>query len=252
MRWHWLSLRGTGPSLLLLVLVLLPACGTMQATTQAGPPSPTVTPAPPSQPVSFSTQDSVTLNGILYGQGTHAIILSNEGDNNTLAWEPIALKLASRGYLVLVYSYRPMGTTIDGQAAHALLDLRATIVFLRNRNVAGITLIGSSLGGIVSIKEAALEKLDALVAISALVDYQEVHTSDAELQRITCPKLIVTSDQNDPFTGDMLHLYEVTPDPKEERVYPGRKHGLALFQGDSGHDLQATLLQFLQHYVPVN
>ena len=94
--------------------------------------------------------------------------------------------------------------------------------------------------------------MPALVAISALVDYQDIHTSDAELQQITCPKLIVTSDQNDPFTGDMLHMFDVTPAPKEKRVYPGRKHGLALFQGDSGPDLQASLMQFMQQYVPVN
>ena len=79
-----------------------------------------------------------------------------------------------------------------------------------------------------------------------------IELSDAELQRITTPKLFVTSDQNDPFTSDTYHMFDVTPQPKEERIYPGRRHGLALFQGTSGPDLLSALRQFLQHYAPVN
>src|SRR5216683_3083347 len=88
--------------------------------------------------------------------------------------------------------------------------------------------------------------------ISAPVAFEDVQLSDAELQRITTPKLFVTSDQNDPFTSDTYHMFDVTPQPKEERIYPGRRHGLALFQGTSGPDLLSALRQFLQHYVPVN
>jgi len=47
-------------------------------------------------------------------------------------------------------------------------------------------------------------------------------------------------------------MFNVTPQPKEERIYPGRRHGLALFQGTSGPDLLSALRQFLQHFAPVN
>src|SRR4029077_14767747 len=97
---------------------------------------------------------------------------------------------------------------------------------------------GSSLGGLISLKEATAEHFDALVPISAPVAFEDVQLSDAELQRITTPKLFVTSDQNDPFTSDTYHMFDVTPQPKEERIYPGRRHGLALFQGTSGPDLR--------------
>ena len=242
---------------LLVLLTLLCGCGTTQeaAPTRSAAtptPSPTATAAPVTQEVSFVTSDGVTLSGTLYGQGTRAIILSNEGDNNAFAWVPVAQQLATLGYLVLGYAYRPQVATANGLPSQGLRDLRAAIAFIHTGHVTGITLMGSSLGGLISLKEATAEHFDALVPISAPVAFGDVQLSDAELQRLTTPKLFVTSDQNDPFTSDTYHMFAVTPQPKEERIYPGRRHGLALFQGTSGPDLLSALRQFLQRYVPVN
>ena len=242
---------------LLVLLTLLSGCGTAQEavpTRSAVTPthSPTATAAPVTQEVSFVTSDGVTLSGTLYGQGTRAIILSNEGDNDAFAWVPVAQQLATLGYLVLGYSYRPEVATANGLSSQGLRDLRAAVAFIHTRHVTGITLMGSSLGGLISLKEATAEHFDALVPISAPVAFGDVQLSDAELQRLTSPKLFVTSDQNDPFTSDTYHMFAVTPQPKAERIYPGRRHGLALFQGTSGPDLLSALRQFLQRYVPVN
>jgi alpha/beta superfamily hydrolase len=204
------------------------------------------------QQVSIVTSDGVTLLGTLYGQGTRAIILSNEGDNDAFAWVPMAQQFASMGYLVLGYSYRPEVSTADGLPSQGLRDLRAAIAFIQSRHVTGITLMGSSLGGLISLKEATTERFDALVSISAPVAFEDVQLSDAELRRITTPKLFVTSDLNDPYTSDTYHMFNVTPQPKEERIYPGRIHGLALFQGTSGPDLLSALRHFLQRFAPVN
>jgi dienelactone hydrolase len=164
----------------------------------------------------------------------------------------MAEQLATQGYLVLGYAYRPEVATANGLPSQGLRDLRAAIAFVQTHHVSGITLMGSSLGGLISLKEATTEHFDALVPISSPVAFEDVQLSDAELQRITTPKLFVTSDQNDPFTSDTYHMFNVTPKPKEERIYPGRRHGLALFQGTSGPDLQSVLRQFLQHYAPIN
>ena len=215
-------------------------------------PSPTAPPVLVTQQVSFVTSDGVTLSGTLYGQGTRAIILSNEGDNNSFAWVPMAQQLATLGYLVLGYSYRSQVATANGLPSQGLRDLRAAIAFIHTHHVTGITLMGSSLGGLISLKEATAEQFDALVPISAPVAFEDVQLSDTELQRITTPKLFVTSDQNDPYTSDTYHMFDVTPQPKEERIYSGRRHGLALFQGTSGPDLLSALRHFLQHYAPVN
>ena len=241
----------------LVLLTLLSGCGTSQgaaptrsATTLTQ--SPTATSVLVTQQVSFVTSDGVTLSGTLYGQGTRAIVLSNEGDNNSFAWVPMAQQLATLGYLVLGYAYRPQVATANGLPSQGLRDLRAAIAFIHTHHVTGITLMGSSLGGLISLKEATTEHFDALVPISAPVAFEDVQLGDTELQRITTPKLFVTSDQNDPFTSDTYHMFDVTPQPKEERIYPGRRHGLALFQGTAGPDLLSALRHFLQHYAPVN
>ena len=246
------------PLLFLLVLsTLLSGCGTSPGaaptrSAATATPSPTATPVLVTQQVSFVTSDGVTLSGTLYGQGTRAIILSNEGDNNSLTWVPMAQQLATLGYLVLGYSYRPQVATANGLPSQGLRDLRAAIAFIHTHHVRGITLMGSSLGGLIILKETTAEHFDALVPISAPVAFEDVQLSDAELQHIATPKLFVTSDQNDPFTSDTYHMFDVTPQPKEERIYPGRRHGLALFQGASGPDLLSTLRRFLQRYAPVN
>jgi pimeloyl-ACP methyl ester carboxylesterase len=254
----YLSRHEAAPLLFLLVLLtLFSGCGTSQgaAPTRSAAtlaPSLTTTPLVVTRQVSFVTSDGLTLSGTLYGQGTRAIILSNEGDNDAFAWVPMAQQLATLGYLVLGYAYRPQVATASGLPSQALRDLRAAISFMHTLHTSGITLMGSSLGGLISLKEATTGHFDALVPISAPVAFEGVQLSDTELRSISTSKLFVTSDLNDPYTSDTCHMFAVTPQPKVERIYPRRRHGPALFQGTSGPDLLFTLRQFLQRYAPVN
>lgn len=250
------TLRSSTAFLWLLAIGFLSACGTSQraapTVTQTVRQSPSATPTVPAQPVSFPSEKGVTLQGVLYGQGTRGVILSNEGNNDSGPWLPVAQQLAQKGYLVLTYMYRDQGNTIDRLALHALTDLRAAIAFLRARHVTKLALIGASLGALVSVKEATVAKFDALVVISTPIGFQEVQISDPELRGITIPKLFVTSELNEPFTQATLHMFDVTPGSKEKLVYPGMQHGTALFEGNTGAVLMTSLLRFLQRYVPVS
>ena len=194
----------------------------------------------------------MTLSGLLYGQGTRAIILCNEGDNDSSRWLSVAQRLAQQGYPVLTFNYRDQGNSLDQLAVHSLADLRGAIAFMRARNVSRMVLIGASLGALDTVKVATVEKFDAIVVISAPIGFQEVRLQDSELRKISIPKLFVTSEDNQPFTHDTLHMFDATPDPKEKLVYPGMMHGINLFDGASGANLLSSLLQFLQRYVPVN
>ncbi len=241
---------GTGG---LAILSGLAACGRPQpgtvgptATTQ---PAPTPTLVVLTQVISFAAADGVPLRGALYGQGTRAIILSNEGDNVSGTWLPVAQRLASQGYLVLTYAYRAPASP-DHQPSQSLLDLQGAIAFLRARHVSALALMGSSLGGLIALKAAILAPVDAVVAISSPVEFEDVHLSDSELGGLRVPKLFVTSDENEPFTSDTQHMFDVTPAPKDQRVYPGRIHGVRLFEGASGTDLWLALLDFLRRHVP--
>jgi predicted alpha/beta-hydrolase family hydrolase len=221
---------------------------------------PTPTPVVPSQAVSFPSQDGVVLGGVLYGEGTQgndqgnaaqarAIILSDEGDNDASKWQPIAQVLARRGYLVLSYSYR-RDFSPDHSSSEALRDLRGAMAFMQTRHPSALALIGSSLGGLASLAAAATsERVDAVVAISAPVQWEDVQLSDGQLAGLRAPKLFVISEDNQPFTDDTMHMYAMSPPPKQLREYPGRVHGIGLFDGASGADLWSALLAFLQAYL---
>jgi esterase/lipase len=108
--------------------------------------------------------------------------------------------------------------------------------------------MGSSLGGLIALKAAILAPVDAVVAISSPSEFEDVHLSDSELGGLKAPKLFVISDANEPFTSDTQHMFDMTPTPKDIRTYPGRIHGIRLFEGVSGVDLWPALLGFLQRY----
>jgi pimeloyl-ACP methyl ester carboxylesterase len=200
-----------------------------------------------SQPVSFAAADGTRLAGTLYGRGMRAVILSNEGDNSSAPWRPIAQQLAVRGYLVLSYAYRPVDANYDGLATHALSDLRGAIAFIRARPIpiTQLILIGASLGALEEVKVAATTPCNGLVVISAPLGYQDVQICDADLT-----KLFVTSADNRPFASDTLHMFEVSPLPKDKRVYPGDAHGVLLFAGMSGPALLSSILEFVQRTAP--
>jgi pimeloyl-ACP methyl ester carboxylesterase len=244
---------------LALLAVAFSACGAPQGSVPSAvspaPPAPSPSPTVPlvvsSQPVSFTTADGVTLAGTLYGNGRQAVILSNEGDNASAPWRPVAQELATQGYLVLSYAYRPSDAAFDGLAAHALTDLRAAIAFMRNHTITRLILIGASLGALVSLKAATTLPCDGLVAISAPTGYQDVQLRDADLLRLVMPKLFVTSADNQPFAADTLHLFAAAPQPKVKLVYPGAAHGSSLFVGPRGDDLLSALLRFVQRAAPI-
>lgn len=201
--------------------------------------------------VQFTAEDGVLLDGTLYGGGSAAIILSNEGDNASDPWRPVARRFAAAGYLVLSYAYRPTDANFDELAAHSLLDLRGAIAFLRARSVTSLVLVGASLGALESLKIAASVPCDALVSISAPVGYQDVVVSDADLQQLVMPKLFVTSADNQPFSGDTQRMFATAPEPKEVQIYPGSAHGTSLFVESQSSDLVTVLLEFIQRTVAI-
>jgi pimeloyl-ACP methyl ester carboxylesterase len=238
------------------LVLLLAACGGSSSGAVATPkraPSPTPTLDVPARLVGFAASDGARLSGTLYGQGTQAVILSNEGDNASAPWQPIARQLVARGYLVLSYAYRPVDANYDGLAAFALSDLRGAVAFLRTRPIpiTRLILIGASLGALEEVKVAATTPCDGLVVISSPLGYQDVQISDANLARLRMPKLFVTSADNAPFTADTLHMFDEAPPPKVKFVYPGNAHGVALFAGESGPALLSAILEFVQRTAPL-
>ena len=230
-----------------LVAASLIGCASSPTAASGGtatlPPA-TATPVIQSQSVGFPPSATITLSGRLYGAGTRGVILSNEGDNVSSHWTPIAKRLAAAGYLTLTYDYHPP-TSADTSSSEALRDLRGAVAFMRGQRVTSLALVGSSLGGLVSLKEASLEPADAVVAISAPIGWEDVQLSEGDLSHLTEPKFFVTSEENEPFTSDTQRMYDLTPEPKARQVYPGRLHGIRLFDDAASADLLPKFLNFL-------
>jgi len=49
-----------------------------------------------------------------------------------------------------------------------------------------------------------------------------------------------------PSLSKQRALYELAAEPKEWQTYPGSAHGIDLFEGESGPELQQRILSFIQ------
>lgn len=97
-----------------------------------------------------------------------------------------------------------------------------------------IILIGASRGGVASIKVAARQlhrdNIIGVAALSAPIEYEgTVFYSHGELKKITIPKLLINSE-NDDGAKDNHKMLQIFNRPKELVVYPGDAHGTELLE----------------------
>ncbi|MEA2576102.1 MAG: hypothetical protein QOH93_3400 [Chloroflexia bacterium] len=208
-------------------------------------------------PVTFVTQDGLTLGGLVYGRGTTAVVLSHSCVRRGKAvWNEIAQSLASVGYMVLTYDFRGFGDSKSGTRTASndphtyILDLQAAVAFARKQGATRLVLGGGSCGGAATLKVAVSAKPDAVIVLAAPVQFYDMVISDDELRSITALKLFVSSE-DDPLAKDILHMYDVASEPKQKRIYPGAAHATSILDTDSGDDLMNLLMTFVQASAPV-
>lgn len=245
---------------LLFVTFLLVACSSnaspaTRVSTPTPTPTPGVTPSPtpsfPTREVHFQTSDNVQLAGVLLGQGQTAVICSHQLRTTKAIWtaSSIVPYLASHGYLVLAYDFRGNGdSTGIGDISKMATDLRGAISFVRQQGATKVVLLGASMGGTATLKAAILEPVTALITLSAPQDFG-VTVKDTELQALKTPKLFINSE-NDDFASDTTHMYAVAASPKAIHMYPGRAHGVSIFDDDDP-DVTQLISQFLAQYAPM-
>lgn len=231
------------------LLLLLAGCASSEPTRPA-------TTDVPSHSVTFATSDGVTLSGQLFGAGSTAVVLSNMGDNDPAAWERFAPLLASRGYLVLTYSYRyPLRTNhfTAAMAQGSVPDLQAAIAFVRAQGASKLVLMGASLGADATAKVAGSGGAAAVVLLAGeleVVGY-DFSITDTELAAMTAPKLFVASKEDTitPY-ADSQALYARVPEPKQFTSYPGSAHGVRLFDTADSDSLRERLIGFVTTNAP--
>lgn len=215
-----------------------------------------------SRHVDFQSEDGLELNATAYGRGRTAVIISQMRNEQRSNWSATAESLARAGYLVFTYDYRGWGVQVQPggggrrNTANGVFDskslpqdLRGLLTYIRQETFAEqVVLMGAAIGATVSAKVAAQEPVAGLILLSPPLTTYELALTDAELQALAMPKLILGSE-NEPVRDSLRHIFTVAPDPKEQHLYPGDAYGNAIF---AAHRADATrrILAFLRRHAP--
>ena len=221
---------------------------------------PTMTPADspypnPSKTVTFSTSDGINLAGTLFGDGDIAVILAHQGTPGAdqVSWQSFANLLSEHGYTALAFDFRGVGQS-EGrlQYSHLAMDVSAAAQFLEGRNYQKILCAGASMGGTACIRAAQDHTFDGLAILASTMTAgsgaNSLRLTPEDLVGLTQPKLFISAEKDFSLVvNDTKHMYELSPDPKNLLFLPGVQHGTNLFGTDSGEELNAAMLRFIEN-----
>ena len=206
----------------------------------------------PIESVSLTTEDKITLSATLFGQGKLAVILAHQGTEGTdqTSWQPFARLLAEQGYVALTLDFRGRGQSQGYLQANQLIkDVNAAIQFLRGRGYQRIVCMGASMGGTACLRAALDHDLAGLVVIaSPMSSGLPTAVKPDELSRLTLPKLFICAenDRYSPVIPQMKQMFDLSPDPKQLKFFPGTAHGTELFDTEYGDEFRQLLLNFVE------
>ena len=254
-------------ALVVFLALLLAACGggegdhpvsptapPVVSTTLTAPTTPAAgqaTAAPiTSTPVSFVTDDDLTIKGRLFGSGETAVVFAHMYPNDQQAWWPFAGEAAGRGYAALTFDFRGYGETGGSKdIAHIDRDLAAAVRYLREEGYKRVILVGASMGGTAALKVAARDEfkglVEGVVAVSAPQSFQGLVAHD-DVADIKVPMLFVASQGDGVAFESLEAFYERATGPKQQQVYSGNAHGTGLLEGEHAAEFKALLFDFFQ------
>lgn len=201
--------------------------------------------------VSFPLPDqSVEIQGDLYGSGMRGLVLAHGGRFNKESWKKQAKILADSGFLVLAIRFRGDGFNPDGSPgsfgsdADNAADVLAAVSYLHRIGAKTVSAVGASLGGD-AVGEADANStpgnIDRIVLLAS-------EGSDAP-EKLSGRKLFIVArnDRNSSGLrlGEISRHYARAPQPKKLVILEGTAHAQFLFDTDQGPRLQNEILRFL-------
>jgi pimeloyl-ACP methyl ester carboxylesterase len=210
------------------------------------------TDTPPAGTFFFTTEDGVALNGQVIGSGKTAIVFSNGQTVPKFLWLPVAQRLAGQGYLCLLYDYRGISPSQGrDDLSRRDNDLRAAVAAARARGAASMVLVGASFGGTLALALAAQVQPKAIIILSAPLSADAFNMGEADLKALTIPKLFMASQDDKQFVGAVQQMYDLSPEPKQLHIFPGKNHGDSILtSADTGGAAMALVDAFLRTYAP--
>jgi len=224
-----------------------PSKNTLEIPTET--PQPTPTPDVPFQKVTFNTEDGVEIAATLFGEGNTALLMLHMGKGyaDQESWHPFARLAAEQGFAALTLDLRGRGES-EGEMypPKMILDARAGVEFLRQRNFKRIACLGASMGGTTCLRLALDGDLAGVVVISSTRSVGgENGVSAPDLRALTIPKLYVYGERDAIIPSDMELMFKNSAEPKQLITYDHAAHGTDLLLSTYGDDLRQQLLTFL-------
>lgn len=206
----------------------------------------------------FKTRDDIQLVGKLFSEGettddSLAVILAHQGTPgaNHKNWQPFAELIAGRGFPALAFDFRDYGGSQTGGGAitTSILDVQAAIDYLQTQGYNRIACIGASMGGTACLKAATQNDLAGIGVISSQMSLgPPTVVTPEEIAALTIPKLFLFAE-NDPSKSipeSMNRMYDLSPEPKRLRSFPGSAHGTEMFAQPYCNEFSGELLLFLE------
>jgi pimeloyl-ACP methyl ester carboxylesterase len=208
--------------------------------------------APPPTPaasrhlhVTFPATDGVTLRGQLWARGRTAVVFSHMFGTNQSIWFDLAEDLAARGYTVLTFDFRGVGTS-SGRLVISRVsrDTLGAVRFIRTRKPARVVLIGASMGGTSSLVAAGRTPVDGVVVIASGMAFQGLDARPY-LTGLRMPKLFIVGTRDAPFNESARTMYARTPRPKRLVEIPTAVHGTYMFRTKHKAAIYRVIIEFL-------
>jgi dienelactone hydrolase len=265
-------------ALAVVAVVVLSACGvsaperpTLSAGAATASPSVSARPIttlapPPSQgdagfePVTFTTNDGVAIEGRLFGAGEVAVVLAHGSfESGQASWVPYARTLAADGYLVLTLNLR--GYCPGGDAGcsggernppETWRDVVAAVDYLKERGTARVFLMGASLGARSCLWAASSPGVTVAGVIGVSTPEKAAGAFSPRydftpeiIAAIEEPKLLMAGDKDGGIAAEARTMLGWATKPKYLTVLPTAAHGsdLLTLPGAS-----KAVLDFLARY----
>jgi dienelactone hydrolase len=215
-------------------------------------PSPVPSLEPGVEIVSIPVDDDINLSGTIYHADSDTLIIfAHMGGLDQTTWADFARKVADKGVSTFTYDMRCCGKSeCFGMSTDSknYKDLVTVMEYLRQRGYNRFVCVGGSMGGGACMNVALREELAGLVLIASPKQFAfETKSFPQDLVSPDMPKLFIYSEKDHykVIRTAMPDLYNQSPEPKIQQVFPGQWHGTELFDSPYADQFSETLMNFL-------
>jgi dienelactone hydrolase len=198
----------------------------------------------------LTTLDGVSIATYAQGQGSTAIVLVHQVNQDHCGWSSEAKALAKK-YRVMSIDLRGYGTSQRAKGTTAFAyrnDIAAAVGELRAKGAKKVVLVGASMGGSAVVVAGAFVNppVDAIVAVSAPTNYKGQNAKTAAPKLAIPARFLAASDDGSAVTSAKSLDRSATRAPDHEAVvFATGGHGWALLR--PGSPAETALTAFIDN-----